>query len=76
MEEKLFLLFSTDEHHSKSSFNLIGVFDDKHKAVVAANEFDGYNISTHNLAYLQENNQTQGLEINYLIETRLLNQIS
>lgn len=76
METKLFLLYSTDEHHSRSSYNLIGVFDEKHKAVRAANEFDGYNITTHNLAALQENNQTQGLEINYLIETRILNQIS
>jgi hypothetical protein len=76
MEKYIYILFSTDEHHSKSSYNLIGVFDEKHKAIRASNEFDGYNLTENDLGNLDKINQTQGLETNYLIEKLEINQIN
>lgn len=74
--EKLFLLHSTEGNTGRKSYNLVGVFSTKSRAITAANEFDGYNLSPANIKQLEDNNQTQGLEMNYIIETRILNQIS
>lgn len=74
-EPQLYLLYQTDEHHSHASKLLIGVFDEKHKAVRGASEFDGYNLSEESLDELENIDQTQGLDTNYTIETRVLNEI-
>ena len=73
---KVFILWSCDEHHSNHSKNLIGIFTEHHKAVNAADEFDGYNMSLQDKDNLEKINQTQGLEINYMIESRVLNEIN
>lgn len=74
-EPELYLLYQTDEHHSHGSKLLIGVFDEKNKAVKGANEFDGNNLSEESIEELENIDQTQGLETNYTIETRFLNEI-
>jgi len=75
--EVVYLLYSTDAHHSRVSFNLIGVFSEHHRAVRGAKEFDGHNhLTLQDLGNLDRINQTQGLEINYLIERRIIDEIS
>jgi|688.fasta_scaffold1051535_1 hypothetical protein len=76
MNKYIYILFSTDEHHSKNSYNLIGAFDEKQKAIKASNEFDGYNLTETDLDNLNKINQTQGLEINYVIQKIEINQIN
>lgn len=74
--ENVFILFSCDQWHTKKSKYLIGVFSEKHRAVRAANEFDGYNLTETDLLCLEERNQTQGLEINYIIQECILDEIN
>ena len=71
----LFLAYSGDAYLSNSSLYLIGVFTSKQNAINGINEFDGYNLETNDKISLNNINQTQGLEVNYIIEERILNQI-
>ena len=73
--EKLFVLFSADEWISRNSFALIGVFDSIKKAIHAASEVDGYNLSADEKKALEKTMQTQGRERNYFIHKVVLNEI-
>ena len=73
--ENVYILFSADQWLSKVSYNVIGIFTEKHRAINAAKERNGYNLTENDLNNLEHINQTQSLDVNYVIEKRILNQI-
>jgi hypothetical protein len=76
--KQVYLLKSSDEWHSTSSERLIGVYSSRRNAIKAAKIYNGIGTSLSNdIAYkLEEQNQTQGLEINFSIEITNLNEFN
>lgn len=71
----IYVLFVADKQLSKVSRSLIGVFDSKLRAIKAANEYDGYNLEEEDIRSLNDNDQTFGLDNNYMIIKQTLNEI-
>ena len=90
MEKKLFIVFETDLHHSKSHNEMKGCFDSIDEAIEAVCEnheipksnFEalGYEINSELDAQdiireeLWELRQTQCFDVNYIIEETVLNE--
>ena len=89
--KNLFVLYKCDERHNKSSYQLVGVFESKDKAIkelrptletIASEDFKdvGFSSSEMFLRDLVDNlkvfNQTQTLAENYVIESVILNEIN
>ena len=71
---EILVLYSCNTWHSKDSMQLISVFSSKEKLNRYLKGFAALgNLQTRDLIGLMENNQTQGLEVNYLIESVPLN---
>ena len=89
--KNLSVLYRTDAKHNKSSYELVGIFESKDKAIktirpiiegVCSEDFkDAGYISSEDFCNdcidnLKEFNQTQTLIENYVIETVILNELS
>jgi predicted CoA-binding protein len=89
--KQIAVLFATDANHNRNSYRVVGIFESKERAIkaiiptlqnVANEDYEdmGYEAAEDlvcdfidNLHQLQ---QTQTLNENYVIETRLLNEIN
>lgn len=64
------LFYRTDEHHSFASYELIGVFTNKKAFRKYLRKMKKSGILTHeDMDMLENQNQTQGNDNNYVIET-------
>lgn len=87
----LIAVFSCDVHHSNDSKELIGIFTNKDKAILALKplikidakqNFDDQGYDTFSemvndcIGDLERINQTQSLDTNYMLESATLNQLS
>lgn len=74
MDENAIILFTCDEWHSHSSKDIIGIFNDEE----AYNQYiidmqNDRKLNKDDVKNLREYQQTQGKDMNYLIETFALN---
>lgn len=63
----IFIVFTTDQWLSKKSKEVIGVAHDKEGAITLAKK-SGYPLEIKDIVRLTANSQTQGLEVNVIIE--------
>lgn len=90
-DRKVTALFAADAHHNKNSKVLLGIFDNKDTAIkaikptlksIADDNFADMGYTTAKqlcddlVSNLQDNDQTQSLSENYVIETILVNEIN
>lgn len=66
MAKALVLLYQTDEHHSTDSKRLIGIFTSKDYAVKRTKR--KFKLKEEHVQELRDMNQTQGREVNYMLE--------
>lgn len=74
--DKVIMLYSTDAWHTHTSRQLIGVFSDQGELNRYLSEMEQANEMTdEDMAMLVSQNQTQGRDTNYLVETEEINPI-
>jgi hypothetical protein len=61
-----FVLFSTDAWHTHSSKEVMGVFTEKKRLIKELGKLS--DVTEEHLEELAANNQTQGHDVNYMIE--------
>lgn len=72
MNKEIFILFSCDNWHTHDSKRLIGVFENK-TLIATFIRKNFKQVGQAHIEALMENNQTYGIEPNFLIETEKLN---
>lgn len=72
--DKVIMLYSTDAWHSQSSRELVGVFSGQGELNRYLSEMEQANeLTDEDMAMLVSQNQTQGRDTNYLVETEKIN---